>query len=1078
MKKYFNILTAEASATADVSGKMFIRTLAGLILCLPLIALMVAPTISFAAVVDDSFDDGDIASNSLGAGTGFTTFTQDDGLDPSFVTEVGGVAILGTGPHCDFCISAIASKDSFDFFGSRASWEISGTDFLGQSRNYLVVVGEDFATFDQRLNPGDTQAPGVYIRLEDNEFPFGSAPGFVGGLLVEDGTGAFDELATWNWSGIWDREGPLEVVLGLDEIGFELTVEGNLGQTNLSGVWANISSAVGFTTAWNTRDAVVGAQNQGLNGIGSMTVDRITASTTNGAELVHRYELEGNLLDTFGGSSLVSNGTGFLENGGYRVPEYGSGLSLTGAIPLDEYTIELAFSIDLELDPTNCANGPNVCAKKLVDYNDRADDDGFYAVDGPFNGISGLSAFFPPVNEDIQGVDLIPAAELTHMLITRDAAQNVDVIVNGSLVLSFQDVADDVRFQNDVAHFLMSDFGFLDDAPTGFIDRISVWGGALTAEEGQAVFEQYSSTLPRPEHAQPFAYVTNQGSNNVSVINTETNTANATVTVGSNPSVVAITPDAAFAYVTNQASNNVSVINTETNTVDATVTVGSTPFGVAIKADGAFAYVTNQGSNNVSVISTETNTVDATVTVGSNPIGVAITPDGAFAYVTNLISNSASVINTETNTVDATVTVGSSPIGVAITPDGAFAYVTNRGSNNVSVINTETNTVDATVTVGSNPLGVAITPDAAVTPVASYLFKSDFSDELGGPDIVPNGGILQDNGYAFGPGQGLSLTNVLNPTNYSIEMLFRVDSTTGVSVTAKLIDFANLTSDVGWYTGDAPETGDNAKLGFFTFNPPGFYLGPGPVFENNTIAHMVVTRSGVTGEVKGYVNGVEQLSFTDLFGEAIFAEPGAIANFFLDDGTEFEVSGGFVDFINIYNTPLSASAVEELISDSDGDGEPDFWDNCPTVHNPDQEQTGNNIGGKFGDACVDPSVIIPPNADVDPTATVGPNTIINKGVTVGPGASVGSGVTLNKDVKVGADATIESGVTLEKGVFIGPGVVIGANSIIGKDTVFCAASGVGASSNIGKNNFFTSVWPGNTTLGGINGAAPDPKSCP
>jgi acetyltransferase-like isoleucine patch superfamily enzyme len=263
------------------------------------------------------------------------------------------------------------------------------------------------------------------------------------------------------------------------------------------------------------------------------------------------------------------------------------------------------------------------------------------------------------------------------------------------------------------------------------------------------------------------------------------------------------------------------------------------------------------------------------------------------------------------------------------------------------VINTATNTVVATVAVGDIPWGIAITP-AAITPIASYPLTSTFSDELGGPDIVPNGGILQDNGYAFGPAQGLSLINVLNPTNYSIEMLFRVDSTAGVSVTAKLIDFANLTSDVGWYTGDAPETGDNAKLGFFTFNPPGFYLGPGPVFENNTIAHMVVTRNGVTGEVKGYVNGVEQLSFIDLFDEAVFAEPGAVANFFLDDGTEFEVSGGFVDFINIYDSPLSASAVEELISDSDGDGEPDFWDNCVTTTNPGQADSDDD---GVGDLC-------------------------------------------------------------------------------------------------------------------------------
>jgi acetyltransferase-like isoleucine patch superfamily enzyme len=238
-------------------------------------------------------------------------------------------------------------------------------------------------------------------------------------------------------------------------------------------------------------------------------------------------------------------------------------------------------------------------------------------------------------------------------------------------------------------------------------------------------------------------------------------------------------------------------------------------------------------------------------------------------------------------------------------------------------------------------------PDPVIE-IASYPLTSSFSDELGGPDLVPNGGTLQDNGYVFGPGQGLSLTNVLNPTNYSIEMLFRVDSTTGLGVTAKLIDFANLTSDVGWYTGDAPETGDNAKMGFFTFNPPGFHLGPDPVFEDNVFAHMVVTRNGVTGEVNGYVNGVEQLSFIDSFNEAVFAELGAVANFFLDDGTGFEESGGFVDFINIYDAPLSASAVAELISDTDGDGEPDFWDNCHTVPNFDQSDSDSD---GIGDLC-------------------------------------------------------------------------------------------------------------------------------
>ncbi|KJY41006.1 hypothetical protein VR41_14150, partial [Streptomyces sp. NRRL B-1568] len=63
-------------------------------------------------------------------------------------------------------------------------------------------------------------------------------------------------------------------------------------------------------------------------------------------------------------------------------------------------------------------------------------------------------------------------------------------------------------------------------------------------------------------------------------------------------------------------------------TMDPTVTVGTFPTGVAITPDGLHAYVANEGSNDVSVISTATNTVTATITVGATPFGVAITPDG------------------------------------------------------------------------------------------------------------------------------------------------------------------------------------------------------------------------------------------------------------------------------------------------------------------------------------------------------------------------------------------------------------------------------------------------------------------
>jgi hypothetical protein len=69
------------------------------------------------------------------------------------------------------------------------------------------------------------------------------------------------------------------------------------------------------------------------------------------------------------------------------------------------------------------------------------------------------------------------------------------------------------------------------------------------------------------------------------------------------------------------------VINTATNTVDQTVTVGSSPYGIAITPNGEYAYVTNLVSvatqspvadwvGSVSVISTATNTAP---TASSSP---------------------------------------------------------------------------------------------------------------------------------------------------------------------------------------------------------------------------------------------------------------------------------------------------------------------------------------------------------------------------------------------------------------------------------------------------------------------------
>ncbi|MFF1626199.1 beta-propeller fold lactonase family protein [Streptomyces sp. NPDC058272] len=245
---------------------------------------------------------------------------------------------------------------------------------------------------------------------------------------------------------------------------------------------------------------------------------------------------------------------------------------------------------------------------------------------------------------------------------------------------------------------------------------LRAWVTGLTVLAGMVV--PLAAATPAAAQDNTFAYVTNDSSGTVSVIDTATNTVTATIPVGTAPQGVALTPDGTRVYVTNSGSDTVSVIDTSTNTVTATVPVGVGPRGVAV---GGSVYVTNAGSDTVSVIDTSSNTVTATIPVGDFPQGVGVSPDTV--YVTNSNSDTVSVIDTSTNTVTATIPVGGFPLGVAVAlVGGANVYVTNSNSDTVSVIDSATNTVTATVPVGDLPQGVAVTPDTSrvyVTNAAS-----------------------------------------------------------------------------------------------------------------------------------------------------------------------------------------------------------------------------------------------------------------------------------------------------------------------------------------------------------------------
>ena len=255
---------------------------------------------------------------------------------------------------------------------------------------------------------------------------------------------------------------------------------------------------------------------------------------------------------------------------------------------------------------------------------------------------------------------------------------------------------------------------------------------ALTTGSGTPVSMGSSMTVgidPRGVAATPdgrFVFVANYGSNTVSKIATASlsndpgirNTVVGTVTVGANPWGIAIadTPNGQFAYVVNYGSNNVSVIDTDTLAVVTTISnTGIHSTGVAVTPDGRYAYVAICNSvcrqpatmvqSSMSVIATASNTVVNTMALtGSNPMSVAISPDGRYAYVANL-GDDAGFFGVEENSTISVIALDTLP---AITtasslPDGLTGSAYRNGSGDAVEI-TITGTPQSSLTAPNNDL--------------------------------------------------------------------------------------------------------------------------------------------------------------------------------------------------------------------------------------------------------------------------------------------------------------------------------------------------------------------------------------
>jgi hypothetical protein len=207
------------------------------------------------------------------------------------------------------------------------------------------------------------------------------------------------------------------------------------------------------------------------------------------------------------------------------------------------------------------------------------------------------------------------------------------------------------------------------------------------------------------------------------------------------------------------------------------------------------------------------------------------------------------------------------------------------------------------VAVAAAGLAFAAAPASAVSLRGDYGFNGTRGSSVGGPAMQDVG---SGNAFAtervggssrrvlrFPKGNGLLVSTAgrIPRTRYSIVMRVRFNETSGYR---RILDFSNGSSDAGLYV-------FSGTLRFFT-HTSGSAVVIRPSANGNPYHEVMLTRAS-SGQVIGYVDGVEQLRFQDTGRATIHA--GQSLRFFADDRVvPNEVSAGAVASIQLYDGPL------------------------------------------------------------------------------------------------------------------------------------------------------------------------------
>jgi 6-phosphogluconolactonase (cycloisomerase 2 family) len=228
----------------------------------------------------------------------------------------------------------------------------------------------------------------------------------------------------------------------------------------------------------------------------------------------------------------------------------------------------------------------------------------------------------------------------------------------------------------------------------------------------------------------PFLFVANQGSGDISAFTIDPGTGNlgavklSPFVVGASfhPSSIAVSSKGNSLYVVDPTLAQIAAFSINSTgqltAVGAPVSVGVNPTFVTVEPTGRFVYVADSGSNAVFAFSIQSNGALSPINgspfaAGAQPVAITTDPQGALLYVANHGSNSVSgyVIDSSTGALGA---VSGSPFATGgagpgfLAASNAFLYVSDQTTNDIAAFAIANN--GSLTAVPGSPFTVATSP--------------------------------------------------------------------------------------------------------------------------------------------------------------------------------------------------------------------------------------------------------------------------------------------------------------------------------------------------------------------------------